>query len=452
MKDYVTFLADAAHVKPSLRQIEWFRTGFYAFIHFTVNTYTGRQWGLGDEDPAIFNPTCLDCDAWVAAIKAAGMKGAVITAKHHDGFCLWPSKYTEHSVKNSPWKNGKGDVVRELADACRRGGIKFGFYLSPWDRHEKTYGTPAYNDYYANQLTELLTEYGEVFIVWQDNACGEGANGKRQVYDFDRFNSLVRKYQPNAVIYNDYGPDVRWCGNETGETRAAEWAIVPHELCHRAEKQTTGALLPGGLKGIKNSDRDLGTLLNIQYSDGLCFAGAEVDTSIRPQWFYDKNDLPRTVDNLFDLYIRTVGGNACLNLNIPPMPNGRFDPVDEERLYALGERLREEFRNETAATLTKICDEGYGRSLYEIKFERPIHPRYIELAENIAEGQRVECFQIRRHRSDGAPSYAGLTIGARRICQKLNYWEDFVTNTLYLRVTARAEADILYCKAFARDE
>ena len=206
------FLKAAAHVKPSPRQMAWFDTEFYAFVHFTVNTYTNLEWGLGNEDEAIFNPVDLDCDEWVAAVKSAGMKGLVLTAKHHDGFCLWPSQYTEHCVKNSPWKNGKGDVVRECADACRRGGIKFGVYLSPWDRNSPYYGTDAYNDYYCNQLTELLTNYGELFMVWFDGACGEGPNGKRQVYDFDRYISLIRKYQPNASIFNDHGPDVRWCG------------------------------------------------------------------------------------------------------------------------------------------------------------------------------------------------------------------------------------------------
>ena len=184
--EYRDFLKAAAHVKPSARQMAWFDTEFYAFVHFTVNTYTDLEWGLGNEDEKIFNPYDLNCDEWVEAVKSAGMKGLVLTAKHHDGFCLWPSKYTEHSVKNSPWKNGQGDVVRECAEACHRGGIKFGVYLSPWDRNSKYYGTEAYNDYYVSQLTELCTEYGPLFMVWFDGACGEGPNGKKQVYDFER--------------------------------------------------------------------------------------------------------------------------------------------------------------------------------------------------------------------------------------------------------------------------
>ena len=237
------FLQSAAHVTPSARQMAWFDTEFYAFLHFGVNTFTGREWGDGTESPAIFNPERLDCDQWAEAVKAAGARGMVITAKHHDGFCLWPSKYTEHSVKNSPWRDGKGDVVREVAEACRRAGLKFGFYLSPWDRNCALYGTPEYNDYYKAQLTELLTEYGDVFIVWFDGACGEGPNGKKQEYDFPGYIELVRKYQPNAVIFNDGGPDVRWIGNESGTARFAEWAVMPRELAHRAEVQTGPAPL-----------------------------------------------------------------------------------------------------------------------------------------------------------------------------------------------------------------
>ena len=216
------FLKEAAHVRPTQNQLDWFDTETYAFIHFSPNTYTGLEWGTGKEPESVFSPTKLDCDQWVEAIKAAGMRGMVLTAKHHDGFCLWPSAFTEHSVKNSPFR---GDVVREAAEACRRGNLKFGFYLSPWDRNSPLYGTPAYNDYFCSQLTELLTGYGEIFYVWFDGACGEGPNGKRQEYDWERYFELVHRLQPHAVIFN--GPDVRWCGNEAGKARYAEWAVVP---------------------------------------------------------------------------------------------------------------------------------------------------------------------------------------------------------------------------------
>ena len=229
------FLLDAARVAPSPRQKRWFDIGVYGFVHLGENTFTDREWGDAPEAESQFNPTDLDCGQWVEAIQAAGMKGLILTAKHHDGFCLWPSKYTEHSVKNSPFQ---GDVVKLAAEACARAGIPFGFYLSPWDRNSPLYGTPAYNDYFCNQLTELLTAYGEIFCVWFDNACGEGPTGTKQVYDFPRYFDLIRKYQPNAVIFNDYGPDVRWCGNEAGAPRQAEWAVVPTELCHYAVVQT----------------------------------------------------------------------------------------------------------------------------------------------------------------------------------------------------------------------
>ena len=209
-------LKTAASIKPSERQLAWQEMEFYAFIHFTVNTYTDMEWGQGDEDPAIFNPVELDANQWVEVCKAAGMKGLLLTCKHHDGFCLWPSKYTEHSVKSSPWKNGKGDIVKELSEACRKAGLKFGVYLSPWDRHEKSYGdSDKYNEYFKNQLRELLTNYGDIFCVWFDGACGEGPNGQKQVYDWDGYYSLIRELQPGAVI-SVCGPDVRWCGNEAG--------------------------------------------------------------------------------------------------------------------------------------------------------------------------------------------------------------------------------------------
>ena len=221
MSDIRDFLASAAYVVPSARQLDWFEQNFYAFVHFGVNTFTDREWGLGTEDPKIFNPAGLDCDQWARAAKSAGMRGMILTAKHHDGFCLWPSRHTEHSVKNSPFRDGYGDVVRELSDACKRAGLKFGFYLSPWDRNSPLYGTEQYNDYYKAQLTELLTRYGDIFMVWFDGACGEGPNGKRQVYDFQGYIDLIRRYQPNACVFNDAGPDVRWVGNESGKSRFA---------------------------------------------------------------------------------------------------------------------------------------------------------------------------------------------------------------------------------------
>lgn len=426
------FLQSAAHVTPSARQMAWFDTEFYAFLHFGVNTFTGREWGDGTESPAIFNPERLDCDQWAEAVKAAGARGMVITAKHHDGFCLWPSKYTEHSVKNSPWRDGKGDVVREVAEACRRAGLKFGFYLSPWDRNCALYGTPEYNDYYKAQLTELLTEYGDVFIVWFDGACGEGPNGKKQEYDFPGYIELVRKYQPNAVIFNDGGPDVRWIGNESGTARFAEWAVMPRELARRAEVQTGPAPLHGyiPLDGIYNTMPDLGALSNIMLSGGLCFCPAEVDMSIRPGWFYHPEEEPHSLERLQRTYITSVGGNACFHLNIPPTQDGLFDPRDVARLKELGDWLKESFSRPLEARMEQSGWE------YTLTFAEKTAVRYVVLQEDIRQGQRVEAFSLEEQDEYGLwqAIYHGSTIGHKRICP-------VSTQTSALRVRIRSARD-----------
>ncbi|MBQ6052822.1 MAG: alpha-L-fucosidase [Clostridia bacterium] len=409
------FLKAAAHVKPSARQLEWFDTEFYAFVHFTVTTYADLEWGLGTEDEKIFDPYDLDCDEWVRVVKSAGMKGIVLTAKHHDGFCLWPSKYTEHSVKNSLWKNGHGDVVKECADACRRGGIKFGFYLSPWDRNSKYYGTPEYNDYYCDQLTELLTGYGDIFMVWFDGACGEGPNGKKQVYDFDRYISLIRKYQPNACIFNDRGPDVRWCGNEGGDARREEWAVVPSELCTRSQIQTGKGPLEGDISFLGNSDQEIGELGRILYSKGLVFAGAEIDMSIRPGWFYHANEEPHSLERLFKTYLRSCGANTTFILNIPPMPSGRFDKRDIVRLKELGDKIEDALgeAKKVPVAVTRIDTGSDTQTKYEIKLPEKTDIRFVNLMENIAEGQRIESFRLY---ANGQCVYAGNTVGHRKIC------------------------------------
>lgn len=414
------FLKQAAAVRPSPRQLAWFDTEFYAFVHFSPNTYTGLEWGTGKEDPAIFNPTKFDPDQWVAAVKSAGMRGLVLTAKHHDGFCLWPSKYTEHSVKNSPWQGGKGDIVKEVAEACRRGGLKFGFYLSPWDRNCPLYGSDAYNNYYKAQLTELLTGYGEIFHVWFDGACGEGPNGKRQVYDFDGYIELIRKYQPNATIFNDKGPDVRWIGNESGTARAAEWAVVPHELCGLSERQTDGPVLSGSLSYLYNTDPYIGTMPEILYSRGLCFAGAEVDMSIRPGWFYHPEEEPHSLERLFNTYLTSVGGNACFHLNIPPTPEGLFDERDVKRLKELGDKLHETFAADLAeqAEIVKETLDSDTQVAWVVRFPQPTAVRYLMLMEEISKGQRIERFKVQARNAFGnwEAIYHGTTVGHKRIC------------------------------------
>ncbi len=416
------FLKEAAGVRPSARQLAWYETGFYAFMHFGINTFTNREWGDGTENPALFDPKDLDCDQWVRVVKEAGMKGIILTAKHHDGFCLWPSAYTEHSVMNSPCSK---DIVREAADACRRGGIRFGFYLSPWDRNSPLYGTDAYNDYFCHQLEELLTGYGEIFCVWFDNACGEGPNGKKQRYDFPRYIETVRRLQPNAVIFNDYGPDVRWCGNEAGRARSAEWAVVPSELCKYSRVQTgPGPLaLEGDLSFLYNTADNLGGTDLILYSDGLTFTPAEVDMSIRPGWFWHPEEEPHSVERLFKTYLTSVGGGCCLNLNVPPDKSGRIDERDAARLRQLRSRIDDAFRTPVPFELKAADGAPLCQPEYRLHTGRPLTDlRYAVLEEDIRLGQRIESFVLGIRIPDSKdgllfPLYEGTTVGNRRICE-----------------------------------
>lgn len=422
----MNFIKEAARVRPSQKQLDWYAMESYAFIHFGPNTFTNKEWGDGTETPEIFNPQKLNCDQWVEAIKAAGMKGMVLTAKHHDGFCLWPSKYTEHSVKNSPFKR---DVVKEAAEACRRGGIKFGFYLSPWDRNSRYYGTPEYNDYFCNQLTELLTGYGDIFYVWFDNACGEGPNGKRQVYDFPRYFELIRKLQPNALIFNDFGPDIRWCGNEAGQARHAEWAVVPSELCHYSKVQTGPGPMAeqGDLSWIFNTEKELGTMANILYSKGLTFTPAEINMSIRPGWFWHRSEEPHSLERLFQTYLFSVGANSCFHLNLPPTTDGLIDERDVARLKELRALLDKEFGEEIPGRVELVTDSPATQPCYEITFEQPVHSiKYVVLQEEIAEGQRVEGFRIIGdfHSGNQFPLYQGTCIGNKKICQLYDPFKD----------------------------
>ena len=447
--DFKEFLYNAAHVKPSVKQLNMLRESpFYAFVHFSPNTYTNLEWGDGTEDPAIFNPTELDCEQWVKAIKSAGMKGVVLTAKHHDGFCLWQTKYTEHSMKNSPYKNGKGDIVKETADACKKHGLKFGFYLSPWDRNSKLYGTEEYNTYYKNQLTELLTNYGEIFYVWFDGACGEGPNGKKQVYDFKGYIELIEKYQPNAAIFHDTGI-IRWCGNEAGAAPYAQWAVVPVELCSMNKPQTEGALVEGDLSFSYNSDIAIGSLETIIYSKGLVFAPAETDMSIRPGWFYHDDEKPHSLERLFNTYINSVGNNTTFNLNIPPMPNGKFNDADVKRLKEFGDMLENEFGTNLAENCEIETLPGYGETQpeYVIKLNGVKKVKYVELAERISEGQRISNFAIFTKNNDGYYNKAAqsTTVGSRKIV-KIDPTE---TDELKIRIMASRDVpDIEWIKIY----
>ena len=269
---FTPFYLFAQTPKPSARQLAWQQRELTMFAHFTVNTYTDREWGLGTESPAIFNPSEFDANQWAKAAKAGGFKMILLTAKHHDGFCLWPSKYTEHSVKNSPWKAGKGDIVNEVAQACKAHGLKFGVYLSPWDRHEASYGTASYNQFYKNQLTELMSNYGEISEVWFDGAKGE--NAKDMNYDFEGYWKIIRTLQPNAVLFSDIGPDVRWVGNEKGIAGQTCWSTI-------------------NLKGLAIGNSDT-KRLNEGNKDGKTFLPAESDVSIRKGWFFHAHPIEMT--------------------------------------------------------------------------------------------------------------------------------------------------------------
>jgi len=338
---------------PSGRQLAWHEMEYYMFVHFTVNTFTDKEWGYGDEKEQVFNPTALDCGQWAKVAHDAGMKGIIITAKHHDGFCLWPSEYTSHSVKNSPWKDHNGDVLKDLRAACDKYGLKMGVYLSPWDRNSKIYGTPEYLTYYRNQLRELLTKYGDIFEVWFDGANGGdgyygGARETRKIdnktyYDWPNTHEIVRKLQPAAVMFSDAGPDVRWVGNESGMGSATNWCLLKKD-----------ELYPGG---------DFASILGEGHEDGNYWVPAEVDVSIRPGWFYhqSQDSLVRTPENLLELYYSSVGRNSNLLLNVPPDRRGLLHENDVISLLAFRELLKKEFSDDLARGKKATADFYRGR-------------------------------------------------------------------------------------------
>ena len=445
-------------VVPSERQLIYQQLEFYAFIHFTVNTFTDREWGDGTEDPAVFAPSKLDADQWARAIADAGMRGMILTCKHHDGFCLWPSRYTSHSVASSPFRGGKGDVVLEAAEACRRHGLQFGVYLSPWDRNCPLYGSgKAYDDYFIGQLTELLTDYGEIFSVWFDGACGEGPNGKKQYYDWDRYYATVRALQPGACIAV-CGPDIRWCGNEAGHTRASEWSVVParmrdtERVASKSQKSEADALR---LRKLKASDEDLGSRAALEHEPDLIWYPAEVNTSIRPGWFWheSENDRVRPPEELFRIYLGAVGGNATFLLNIPPTNEGLLHENDVRCLHAIGETLRTAFRENIAPAARIEADsaapgcgpenalkEGYETyyaaeaptAQITLSWEQPEALGYLVMQENIKLSQRIERFEVDALVNGAFRTVArGTVVGYKRILP-LN---GLVTQRLRIRIT-----------------
>ena len=434
-------------ILPSERQIAYQQTEFYAFIHFTVNTFTGREWGDGTEPESIFDPTELDAEQWVKTAKEGGMRGLILTCKHHDGFCLWPSRYTSHSVKSSPYRDGWGDVVREVSDACKKYGLKFGVYLSPWDRNQKTYGTgKAYNDYFVAQLTELLTDYGPIFSVWFDGACGEGKNGRRQTYDWERYYQTVRSLQPEACICV-CGPDIRWCGNEAGDTRPSEWSVVPRRLCkaETVEGKSQQADDPAfRQRRITSSDLDLGSRSALAEENDLIWYPAEVNTSIRPGWFFhaEENGRVKSFEELKKIYLSAVGGNATFLLNLPPDQSGLIPPSDARTLSRLGAFIRNTFEKNLMASacvtasqalpgyeienaLTSGYDacyrtaDGVARAAIHANWEQAQTLQYIVLMENIRMSQRIERFEILAADETGTEHllYTGSTVGYKKIVE-----------------------------------
>ena len=381
----------STHAMPSPAQLQWQRDELAMFLHFGVNTFTDREWGDGTEDTRIFAPANLDARQWARAARAAGFRAMILTAKHHDGFCLWPTRTTTHSVASSGWKNGQGDVVREFVDACRAESLRPGLYLSPWDRNSAVYGdSPRYNDFYCDQLTELLTHYGEIAEVWFDGANGEGPNGRKQVYDWPRFWGTVRRLQPNAVIFSDAGPDIRWIGNERGLASETNWSPVDPSVV-----PYPGASGDAVMQMLQHGD-----------PHGTVWRPGETDVSIRPGWFYHaaENTRVRSVDNLVDLYFTSVGRNSKLLLNVPPARDGLLHDIDVARLAAFRARLDALFANPVT------------HGTEQFVFDAPTPVSIVDLREDISAGQRISRYSLDWW--DGSQWRAlasGTTIGCRRL-------------------------------------
>ena len=422
----------AANVVPSPRQLRWQELELTAFFHFGINTFTNREWGDGKEDLSLFNPAKLDARQWVRVAKQAGFRQVILTAKHHDGFCLWPSKYTGHSIKNTPYKNGHGDIVREVSDACKEYGMGFGVYLSPWDRNSPAYGDSArYNDLFLNWLTELLTHYGKVDEVWFDGANGEGPNGKKQVYAFEAWYHLIRKLQPQAVIAV-MGPDVRWVGTESGQGRQTEWSVVPVNAATQASiagnSQKDATFAPLG--DLMNSD--LGSRARLMEAKGLIWYPAETDVSIRPGWFYHpaEDEKVMTPSRLMDTYFSSVGRNSVLLMNIPPDRDGLISDADVRALREWRKNWEATFSHNLASGAAGAAgnmldgnDATYWTTnrrdtagVVDLKLNGVKTFDVLLLQEDIRVGQRVEKWVLEYKDGDEwKTATEGTTIGYKRL-------------------------------------
>ena len=384
---------------PTKQQLAWHEKEFYLFMHFGPNTFTNLEWGKGSEDPNVFNPTAIDCNQWASIAKAAGAKGIIITAKHHDGFSLWPSKFSKHTVRESKWMNGKGDVIKMLSEACKKAGIEMGVYISPWDRNHPEYGTAAYNDIYIQTMKELLTGYGNLTELWWDGANGEGPNGKKQVYDFTRFKDSAMSYQPNILIFSDIGPHIRWVGNENGLINETNWNLLDTVGFKRGE-------------GAPANDT-----LNRGNFNGKNWIGAEADVSIRKGWFYheEEDSTVKSGKTLFNLYLNSVGHGGNLLLNVPPNRKGLIAPQDSAALMDF-RKIRE------AAFKTNLFKNAViknNKNEIEICLTTPVTINSIQLQEQIKFGQRVIRFEIYAgdKEADMKKIAESTTIGRKKIIQ-----------------------------------
>ncbi|MBR5249021.1 MAG: alpha-L-fucosidase [Bacteroidales bacterium] len=417
----------AARVVPTPEQLSWQQMELTAFLHFGMNTFTGNEWGNGKDAPECFAPTDLDCEQWVRALRDGGFKMAILTAKHHDGFCLWPTATTDYSVKQSPWKNGQGDVVRELRDACEKYGLKFGVYLSPWDRNAPCYGdSPAYNQLFAAQLTELLTQYGEIHEVWFDGANGEGPNGRKQVYDWDLFLSTIQKFQPKAVTAI-MGDDVRWVGNESGWGRKTEWSVTPLVPGSLPESDAKNAAL-----GICQTSQDLGSRALLEKAQTVYWYPSEVDVSIRPGWFYhpEEDAKVRSLENLVDIYYQSVGRNSVLLLNIPPDRRGQIAEVDVQRIREFNDYLTRTFAENHLLNSSKLPKTVQAGSELVFDTDQKLVNTFL-IQEDIIRGQRIEEFYIEAL-VDGAWTRIGegSTVGYKRLIRFPSLTADQVRLTI----------------------
>lgn len=436
-------------VFPTERQLNFQQSEFMIFVHFGMNTFHNREWGTGKESPGDFNPTDLDTDQWCRAAKAAGAKGIVLTCKHHDGFCLFQTKYTEHSVKNSPWKDGMGDVLAELVESCRKYELKVGVYLSPWDMNSKLYGTKAYDDYFVNQLTELLTNYGEIFEVWFDGAKGKDAPDFE--YDWKRYYQTIRELQPQAVI-SVTGPDVRWCGNEAGKCRKSEWNVVSACLMDVekiAASSQQGEDDTAKLNKMSSLDEDLGSRATLKGVNKLIWYPAEVDVSIRKGWFYHKKEdkTVKSLEKLMQIYYSSVGGNASLLLNVCPNTQGQFADIDVMRLEQMGQEIKAAFSYPVAELDQDIV---FNESYFDVSFDKANPVRKIVLREDLTKSQRVEEFAVYLQRNgDYHKVFEGTTIGSKKIIVLPDFIQDAATGLRVHILQSRSTPYLNFIGAYA---